>query len=350
MPFAGAALSLSSFMGTPAAASFPPSARGFLAGFGRSPQAAPRGHGTVTLAGQRYGTGSGGSRFGLAALKGSILFRDVKVACAYSTVEQGEWEIDFEALKDVERVYKALGYPLEPPASLPEHEKMKNKKLGELAEQSVHVLADSFARLTPESRRPLYPVRKARKLAASSPLSDLEAPFWSVKTGSVNDDKAVEQIDIEKLKDLDEISNALGFLNLPPVFLSEEETAMQKKLQAIAQRSIGLMADALTILPPAYRLLGSLVYTSMMAMHPSVARVALCAKAGRAKRGMAVTLAIQLDDFRRLLYALHNVPLPPTIDMHLVQVAATKDPEASSLSSQYLAYRFMIQYAAFTME
>ncbi|TVU35402.1 hypothetical protein EJB05_17289, partial [Eragrostis curvula] len=330
MPFAGAVLSLSSFMGTPAAASFPPSARGFLAGFGRSPQAAPRGHGTVALAGRRYGTGSGGSRFGLAALKGSILFRDVKVACAYSTVEQGEWEIDFEALKDVERVYKALGYPLEPPASLPEHEKMKNKKLGELAEQSVHVLADSFARLTPESRRPLYPVRKARKLAASSPLSDL--------------------LDIEKLKDLDEISNDLGFLNLPPVFLSEEETAMQKKLQAIAQRSIGLMADALTILPPAYRLPGSPVYTSMMAMHPSVARVAVCAKAGRAKRGMAVTLAIQLDDFRRLLYALHNVPLPPTIDMHLVQVAATKDPEASSLSPQYLAYRFMIQYAAFTMD
>lgn len=84
-------------------------------------------------------------------------------------------------------------------------------------------------------------------------------------------------------------------------------------------------------------------------MHPAVAKIAVLAKVGRAKRGMAVTLAVQLDDFRKLIAALCNAPLPPTINAHLVlpvlgdtpvlptinahlvQMAVTENSEASVL-------------------
>lgn len=79
-------------------------------------------------------------------------------------------QIDFEGMKDVESVYTILGFAVEPPASLPEAVKVRNKKMRDVAKQSVNLLADAFARLPPESSRPLYPVSKSmegRKHAVS---------------------------------------------------------------------------------------------------------------------------------------------------------------------------------------
>ncbi|KAL6840516.1 hypothetical protein ACP4OV_030326 [Aristida adscensionis] len=147
----------------------------------------------------------------------------------------------------------------------------------------------------------------------------------SGRTGSSGDE--YDEYDFEGLKNMERIYSGFGE-SVPPFDLSLKDI----KLKDIAERSIGLLADALINIPRSYT--RPLISESFFRLYFSITGIAHKARAGCGSWATALELAYQLDLLRRLISSACTTPLPLTVDAHalpVVEIQTVDDSEAAMM-------------------